>query len=174
MEKIKVIADEKGIPVVVIPNILFRNKQNIDWDAVEQYLRKYVGEIVIMSESKDVIYVGKDFPDEYAGSNYTRKLRGARSKVKANASGGLLEIIRNASNKRARENYKVKHKYDAKNGWYYYSVRFALPIYKDEIQTNEYNVYSGRILVNCTNSGRMYLYDLVDIKKEASNPLKIT
>lgn len=114
MEEIKVIADEKGIPVVVIPNILFKNKQNIDWDAVEQYLRKYVGEIVIMSESKDTIYIGKDFSDEYTGSNYTRKLRGARSKVKANASGGLLEIIRNASNKRARENYKVKHERDAK------------------------------------------------------------
>ena len=95
-------------------------------------------------------------------------------KIKVIADEKGIPVVVIASNKRARENYKVKHKYDAKNGWYYYSVRFALPIYKDEIQTNEYNVYSGRILVNCTNSGRMYLYDLVDIKKEASNPLKIT
>lgn len=33
-------------------------------------------------------------------------------------------------------------------------------------------MYSGCLVVNCTSSGKMYLYDLVDIKKEASNSLK--
>lgn len=31
---------------------------------------------------------------------------------------------------------------------------------------------SGCLVVNCTGKGKMYLYDLVDIKKEASNPLR--
>lgn len=33
-------------------------------------------------------------------------------------------------------------------------------------------LYSGCLVVNCTGKGKMYLYDLVDIKKEANNPLR--
>ena len=39
-------------------------------------------------------------------------------------------------------------------------------------RTSNYNIYSGCLVVNCTDKGRMYLYDLVNINKEASNPLK--
>ena len=42
------------------------------------------------------------------------------------------------------------------------------------MKTPQYNVYTGCLVVNCTLAGKKYLYDLVDIKKEASNPLTIT
>lgn len=53
-------------------------------------------------------------------------------------------------------------------------TRFALPIYNNERKTDDYNIYTACIVVNFAANGKMYLYDAVDIKKEASNPLKIT
>ncbi|MDE6620496.1 MAG: XRE family transcriptional regulator, partial [Lachnospiraceae bacterium] len=124
------------------------------------------------TDSGDRIYLGTDFPDEFAGSKYTRKSKGARAKAKANVAQGVRELIEIATNKTFRENHKEKHSTDARNGWYYYTMRFALPIYDNEKKTNQYNVYTGCLVVNCALGGKMYLYDLVDIKKEASNPLK--
>ena len=40
--------------------------------------------------------------------------------------------------------------------------------------TGEYNVYSASLVINYASNGKMYLYDVVDIKKEASNPLNAT
>lgn len=36
-------------------------------------------------ETKDIVYIGINFPDEYKGSKYTRHLKGASAKAKANA-----------------------------------------------------------------------------------------
>lgn len=69
---------------------------------------------------------------------------------------------------------RVNIKKDAKGGWNYYMVRFALPVYDNNRKTEEYNVYMGRLVVNRTQDGKLYLYDLVEIKKEASTPLKNT
>ncbi len=172
MKKMEIMQDEYGSKVVVIPDIIFANKQNIDWDEVELYLEQYVGENAVVADSGDTILLGKDFPDEFAGSKYTRKTKGARAKAKANAAQGVRELIEIATNKIFRENHKEKHSVDAGNGWYYYVTRFALPIYENEKRTEQYNVYTACLVVNCTLRGKMYLYDLVDIKKEASNPLK--
>ncbi len=84
-----IVSDDTGKKVVLISDIIFMNKQNIDWHEVEVYLEQHIGEIFKMAETKDI------------------------------------------------------------------------------------NVSSGRLVVNCTSGGKLYLYDLVDIKKEASNPLKI-
>jgi len=172
LEKLEITVDSAGNNIVIIPDIIFSNKQNIDWKEVEDYLEKYIGEIVEITQTSDIIYIGKDFPDEYSGSKYTRRAKGARAKAKANAVQGVRELVEIATEKAFRENHKEKHSSDAANGWYYYTTRFALPIYDNENKTGDYNVYSGCLVVNCTSSGKMYLYDLVDIKKEASNPLK--
>ncbi len=120
METLEIALDENGNKVVVLPDIIFSNKQNIDW----------------------------------------------------NAAQGIREMVGIASDKRFRENRKEKHSGDAANGWYYYTTRFAMPVYDNDVKTENYNIYSGCLVVNCTGKGKMYLYDLVDIKKEASNPLK--
>lgn len=172
MDKLTIVYDKDGNKVVIIPDIIFVNKQNIDWNKVETYLEQYVGDIVEIEESQDIIYLGKKFPNEFARSKYTRTAKGARAKAKANVVQGIREIIEIATNKFFRENHKGKHESDAENGWYYYATRFALPIYDNEIKTDMYNIYTGCLVVNCTSGGKMYLYDLVDIKKEASNPLK--
>lgn len=174
MNKLSVVQDELGNQVVLIPDIIFVNKQHIDWKEVEKYLEQYVGEIIEITKTKDIIYLGKDFPDEYARSKYTRRTKGARAKAKANAVQGIREMLKIATEKEYRENRKEKHKSDAGNGWYYYKTRFALPVYDNECKTGIYNIYSGCLVINSTSSNKKYLYDLVDIKKEASNPLKTT
>ena len=40
-----------------------------------------------------MVYIGKDLPDEYAHSKYTKILKGTNAKAKANATQGLPEII---------------------------------------------------------------------------------
>ena len=112
------------------------------------------------------------FPDEYSGSLYTRKSKGARAKAKANAAQGIMEMIEIAAQKVFCENRKEKHSQDAQKGWYYYHTRFALPLYNNKNKTEEYNAYTACLVINCASNGKLYLYDIVDIKKEASNPLK--
>ena len=114
-------------------------------------LKKYLGEIIENKQTKEKIEIGTKFADEYTGSKYSEHIRGARAKAK-----------------------KSKHKKDAKGGWNYYTVRFALPVYDNNRKTEEYNAYMGRLVVNRTQDGKLYLYDLVEIKKEASTPLKNT
>ena len=164
--------DSENNKVVVIPAVIFKNKQNIDWNEVEVYLQKYIGSIIEIIETKDIIHIGKESIDEYAGSNYTAKLRGGRAKAKANASQGLSEMIKIAKDKRFILNKKEKHSSIAAQGWYYFTTRFAIPIYENENKTEVYNIYRGCLVINCTKHGTKYFYDLVDIKKEASTPLK--
>ena len=54
---ISVIKDVNGNQIVVINDIRFKGRQNIDWDEVEQYLKLYVGEFVEIAESKEIIYI---------------------------------------------------------------------------------------------------------------------
>ena len=157
MAKLEIVKDSEGNKIVLIPEILFFNKQNIEWELVEQYLEKYVGEIVEIAETREVVYIGKKFPDEYSGSLYT----------KANAAQGIMEMIEIAAQKVFCENRKEKHSQDAQKGWYYYHTRFALPLYNNKNKTEEYNVYTACLVINCASNGKLYLYDIVDIKKRS-------
>jgi len=166
------VEDQAGHKVVVLPEILFRNKQNIDWNAVESYLEQYVGEIVKIMETERIVHIGRELPDEYKGSEYTKRLKGARAKAKANAAQGILQMVEIATNEQFCENRKERHSERAGKGWYYYQTRFAIPVFENEERTEMYHIYSACLLINCTKDGRMYLYDLVDIKREASTPLR--
>lgn len=89
MKTLESALDENGNKVVLLPNIIFVGKQKINWNEVEKYLERFVGGTVKIAGTDDVIYLGKDFPDEYAGSKYTRKMKGGRAKAKANAAQGI-------------------------------------------------------------------------------------
>ena len=92
-QEILIAQDDSGHKIVVLPDIIFKNRQNIDWYAVEKYLHKYVGEIVTIAETQDVIYIGNAFPDEYKGSRYTKRLKGSYAKAKANAAQGIIKWL---------------------------------------------------------------------------------
>lgn len=81
-------------------------------------------------------------------------------------------MIQIASNPEYSENSKKQHEKDAKNGWYRYDVRFALPVYdNNEEVIIRYNVFFARMLVRYAVDGKKYLYDFLAIKKETSSPL---
>ena len=71
-----------------------------------------------------------------------------------------------------RENSGEKHNRNAANGWYRYNSRFALPVYDDSGEVERYNVFHASMLIRHDADGKMYLYDIMDIKKETSNPFE--
>ena len=164
--KVNVVEDLKGNKIVFIHDIRFKGRQAIDWDDVERYLKQYVGESHIIESTKDMVYIGVDLPEEYAHSNYTDTLKGANAKAKANATQGLPEMIEIATNKAHKENFKEKHNRDAKYGWYRYDSRFALPVFDEEGEIKYYNVFKVIMVVRHAEDGKMYLYDIMNIKKE--------
>lgn len=169
---ISVITDLDGNKIVVIHDIIFKGKKAINWDEVKKYLEAYVGEFYEIADTKDIVYIGKDLPDEFTGSKYTYTLKGANAKAKANASQGIPEMLEIASGKFFRENSGEKHQRNVANGWYRYDSRFALPVYDDNGEIERYNVFHASMLIRHANDGRMYLYDILDIKKETSNPFR--
>lgn len=58
-----------------------------------EYVRQYINDFFIVAEQGDCIHIGKDLPDEYVWSEYTKKLRGMLAKAKANAAQGIPEMI---------------------------------------------------------------------------------
>jgi len=80
MDKLDIVTDESGNEVVLLPEIIFSNKQNINWNDVEDYLGKYVGELIEIAETRDIIYIGNNFPDEYGGLVIQEKQRAQEQK----------------------------------------------------------------------------------------------
>lgn len=157
--------------IVVINDIRFKGKRSVDWKDVREYLKEYVGEFYTIASTGDAIYIGSDLPKEYSGSKYTNSIKGTNAKAKANAATGIPEMIEIAVGKHFRENHEDQHKRDAKNGWYRYDSRFALPVYDDKCELERYNVFHASMLVRHSNDGKLYLYDVIDIKKETSNSI---
>ena len=164
---ISVIKDADNNKIVVINDNIFKGK-NADWEAVEKYLKQYVGDVYRIAEDKEMIYIGTELPGEYAGSTYTKSLKGANAKAKSNAVQILPEMIEIASDGVFENNRKAKHGRDAKNGWYRYDTRFAVPVFNDAGELERYNIFKGRLLIRHASSGKKYLYDILEIKKETS------
>ena len=168
---VSVIQDVDGNNIVVINDIRFKGKRSVNWKEVREYLKEYVGDFYTIAAIGDVIYIGSDLPKEYTGSQYTNSMRGTNAKAKANATTGIPELIEIAVGKHFRTNKEDKHKRDGKNGWYRYDSRFALPVYGDDGEVERYNVFHASMLIRHSNDEKMYLYDIIDIKKETSNSL---
>lgn len=163
---VSVIQDVDGNNIVVINDIRFKGKRSVNWKEVREYLKEYVGDFYTIAATGDVIYIGSDLPKEYTGSQYTNSMRGTNAKAKANATTGIPELIEIAVGKHFRTNKEDKHKRDGKNGWYRYDSRFALPVYGDDGEVERYNVFHASMLIRHSNDEKMYLYDIIDIKKK--------
>lgn len=168
---VSVIQDVDGNNIVVINDIRFKGKRSVNWKEVREYLKEYVGDFYTIAATGNVIYIGSDLPKEYTGSKYTNSMRGTNAKAKANAAAGIPELIEIAVGKHFRTNKEDKHKRDGRNGWYRYDSRFALPVYGDDGEVERYNVFHASMLIRHSNDEKMYLYDIIDIKKETSNSL---
>ncbi len=161
-----IIIDINGKKVVEINTIEFSGKRKIDWEGVERYLKQYVGDEYVIKETGDTVYIGPDFPDEYAHSRYSTKALGTIGKAKANATQAIPELIQTATDVVYRPNLDDKHKSDAPNGWYRATVYFSLPITDDKGNKTGMNMFRGRMIIRYSAMKKMYLYDIIDIKKE--------
>ena len=81
----------------------------------------------------------------------------------------MIEI---ASDKTESPDYNMKHGNKAKYGWYRYNTRFGIPVYSEDGVLERYNIFRARIIVRRDKDGKLYLYDVVTIKKETSKPLE--
>ena len=149
--------------------VLDTQKDTRNYSVAEAYLKTLVDTehpfSTILMDAQPV-YIGRDLPGEYRGSEYTKTLRKAIRDVKMQAATNLDEMLLLAENGEWHENIKEKHKVDAKNGWYRYSTQFAVPVLDIKKSVDHYTVYSGTLLIRNDADGKSYLYDLLDIKKE--------
>ena len=104
-KKVDIIKGADGISIVVINDLRFKGRRSVDWNIVEDCLKEYIGECAEITETSDVVYIGADFPDEFAHSKDTKELRGANMYAKANSSSIIKEMIEIATNKTFAENY---------------------------------------------------------------------
>ena len=64
------------------------------------------------------------------------------------AGGNRLVLINDILFKgKVEETKKEKHDKDAKHGWYRYDVRFAIPVYENDVLIR-YNVFRARLLIS--------------------------
>ena len=171
-KNINVISEADGKKVVLINDIRFKSRRTISWSEIEQYLKEYIETYYEIAETAEKIYIGTDFPDEFANSNDRLSLKGANEKAKANMVTAIGELIQIATNKMEYPDYDKKHGTKAKYGWYRYDTRFGIPVYDEKGELLRYNIFSSRMLVRCDADGRAYLYDFVRIKKETRSPLE--
>ena len=169
---VSVIQDIDGNNIVVINDIVFKGKRSVNWKNVREYLKKYVGDFYTIASTGDIVYIGSDLPNEYSGSKYTHSIKGTNAKAKANATQGIPELIEIAVGKHFRKNNEEKHWRNAKFGWYRYDSRFALPVYDEAGEIERYNVFHTSLIVRHSEDKKLYLYDILDIKKETSNPIE--
>ena len=169
---VSIIKDADGNDIVVINDSIFKGRRGIAWNEVKEYLKNFVGDVYRITKTNNEINIGADFPNEYTGSVYTYKLKGAVAKAKANVAQGIPELVEIATGGGFRENIKNKHYRDAMFGWYRFDSRFAMPVYLDEDNIERYNVFHVSLIVRHSEDNKMYLYDIIDIKKETGNPLE--
>lgn len=169
---VSVIQDIDGNNIVVINDIVFKGKRSVNWKNVREYLKKYIGDFYTIASTGDIVYIGSDLPNEYSGSKYTHSIKGTNAKAKANATQGIPELIEIAVGKHFRKNNEEKHWRNAKFGWYRYDSRFALPVYDEVGEIERYNVFHTSLIVRHSEDKKLYLYDILDIKKETSNPIE--
>ena len=118
-----IIRDECGKSIVIINDVRFKSRRNINWDKVEEYLKEYIGRYYEIAETSEKIYIGTDFPDEFSHSMDTKGLKGANKKAKANMVSSIGDLVQIARNKAEFPDYNGKHKRKAKYGWYRYDTR---------------------------------------------------
>lgn len=96
---VSIIIDAEGNKVVVINDLRFKRSKKVEWNTVENYLKEYIGDCAEILDANEMVYIGSDFPDEYAHSKDTKVLRGPNEYAKANASVAIKELIQIATDK---------------------------------------------------------------------------
>ena len=141
---------------------IFNDKTKSINKIIENYLKEHIGEVYTIIESCQKVYLGADLPNEYVYSNYSKSLPFSKRLAKGRAASGLKMIVENATNRRWEIYKRIKHKTDAKYGFYKYDTTFSFDYNGQE------KVYTGTILIRNDANGKKYLYDILNIKQKKS------
>lgn len=57
---VSVIKDVNGNNIVMINDIIFKGRQAINWEDVENYLMRYVGDFYTIADNKEIVFIGTD------------------------------------------------------------------------------------------------------------------
>lgn len=75
---------------MLINDIRFKSRRNIDWNEIEEYLKEYIGNTYEILETCEKIYIGNDFPDEFCHSKDKIRLKGLMKKRKQRKAGIVM------------------------------------------------------------------------------------
>ena len=139
-------------------------------DKAYEYIKEFIAAEIgnnykIFGEEKPV-FIGKDLPNEFTQSEYTRQIKSKRLDLlnaKNQVANNLDEALYISSFIEWGANRKKKHKHDAKYGFYKYSTTFGIKQKNDRVR-----LFKANMLIRHAEDGNMYLYDVVDIKKAGS------
>lgn len=81
----------------------------------------------------------------------------------------INSLFANATNRRWIENKKDKHINNAGKGWYRYDTYFSIPAQAENEEEIHLNSFIATMVVRINDQG-LYLYDIINIKKEARKP----
>jgi len=63
--RVDIIHDLDGNRVVVIHDVRFRGRRHINWEEVEEYLKRFVGDSYVIDDTEDLIFIGTDLYCRY-------------------------------------------------------------------------------------------------------------
>ena len=77
---VSIIQDENRNNVVIINDRRFKGLTKDDWESIEKFLKGYISDCYEITETSESVYIGSEFPSEFAGSKSRIALKGARKK----------------------------------------------------------------------------------------------
>ena len=119
-KRINIISDSVGKQIVVITDIRFQGKRNINWEEVEKYLKEYIGNYYEVVETADQIFISSDFPGELKGSKLPRRQeKKLRQKLKQivclitlsrySRNGGIVKTVKRMEKMNDKEDFIWNH-----------------------------------------------------------------
>ena len=116
----------------------------------------------------DVIFQGKRSVEWVDVEQYLKRFVGEEYTIEE--TGDLIYIGADLPDEYTHSNYTMLLRgANAKFGWYKFTSRFALPVYDGAGEIDRYNVFQVIMIVRHAEDEKMYLYDIMNIKKETSN-----
>ena len=156
--------------MIRIEVIKFNSKNKFEWKQLEKEMLNFVGEEVVININRKNVIFDKKTVDEMSYSNYNYKLHGKMKLIKANVCMYYKELLKEATNERHQEDFGKKHRNLALKGFDRYDTLFEYPNRDINGNVINYSKYKATIIARCASDNKYYLYDIIDIKKEISDP----
>lgn len=78
---VEIVTDDNGNKMVLIKEIMFKEKHNINWNEVKDYLWVFVRASYKIEKIAEIVHIGRELPEEYIESESRKALMGANAMV---------------------------------------------------------------------------------------------